>query len=201
MSDTSAITLPNARLLIALVVLSLAACASRSGSTTPTTTPATQGAGATPSAGAGSTAASTAPDPGVTTPVRGKPPVSLGAERKYLAERFAGTPVTIDLDLEGALVVEVPLKFAFDAGSDRPKPALKKVLDYVATSLRRVTTTRFATQSPADTKPDPALAERRAKAVSAYLVTRAVNVQRADASSAATEGGIRIRIVADKSAP
>lgn len=200
MSDTSLITL--GRLLIALVVLSLAACASRSGSTTPTTTtPSTQGAGAAPSAGAGSTAASTAPDPGVTTPVRGKPPVSLSAERKYLAERFAGTPVTIDLDLEGALVVEVPLKFAFDAGSDKPKPALKKVLDYVATSLRRVTTTRFATEAPADTKPDPVLAERRAKAVSAYLVTRAVNVQRADAASAATEGGVRIRIVADKSAP
>ncbi len=90
-------------------------------------------------------------------------------------------------------MVEVPLQFAFDAGNDKPKPALRKVLDHVATSLRRVTTTRFATQAPADpAKPDPALAERRAKAVSAYLVTRAVNAQRADTRKRRHRSGVRI---------
>lgn len=132
---------------------------------------------------------------------RGKALPSLAPERKYLAERFAGTPVTIDFDDTGALVVEVPLKFAFDAGRDQVQPALKKVLDYVATSLRRVTATTFSVQAPSDAKPDPALAERRAKAVSTYLVNRAVPVQRVAGTTAATGGGVRVTIVADKGQP
>ena len=134
---------------------------------------------------------------------RGKPLPSLAPERRYLAERFAGTPVTIDFDDTGALVVDVPLKFAFDSGRDQVKPALKKVLDYVATSLRRVTATTFTVQAPPDAnaKPDTALAERRAKAVSTYVVSRAVPVQRAAGASAATSGGVRVLIVADKPQP
>jgi outer membrane protein OmpA-like peptidoglycan-associated protein len=164
-----------------------------------------------PPAPAPANPASPAPPPAATaTPVeptmstgsaRGKPLPSLAPERKYLAERFAGTPVTIDFDDTGALVVDVPLKFAFDPGRDQVKPALKKVLDYVATSLRRVSATTFAVQAPADAKPDPALAERRAKAVSAYVVSRAVPVQRAGGASAGTGSGVRVLIVADKPQP
>ncbi len=95
----------------------------------------------------------------------------------------------------------MPLKFAFDPGRNEVKPALKKVLDYVATSLRRVPATTFAVQAPPDAKPDPALAERRAKAVSTYVVSRAVPVQRAVGTTAATGGGVRVLIVADKPQP
>ena len=127
---------------------------------------------------------------------RGKPLPALAPERKYLADRFAGTPVTVAFDDAGALVVEVPLKFAFKPGRSDLEPALKKVLDYVATSLRRVTTTTFTVQAPPDGKPDLPLADRRAKAVSAYIVSRAVPQQRAMAANGAVDGGVRVRIEA-----
>lgn len=187
-----------ALMTVAFAALSIGGCASRA-------------AAPPPPAPAPAKPTSPAPPPAATaTPVeptmsigsaQGKPLAALAPERKYLAERFAGTPVTIAFDDAGALVVEVPLRFAFDAGRDDAKPALKKVLDYVATSLRRVTATTFTVQAPADAKPDPALAERRAKAVSAYVVSRAVPVQRSAGASAASEGGVRVRIMADKPQP
>lgn len=121
----------------------------------------------------------------------------LAPERKYLADRFSGTPVVVDFDDEAALVIDVPLAYAFDAGKDQPKPALQKVLDYVSTSLRRVPSTRFNTYAPGDTRTVAGLADRRAKAVSNYVVSRGVNGLRVAGAQAAADGGsVRVRIVA-----
>jgi outer membrane protein OmpA-like peptidoglycan-associated protein len=184
-------------MLAALALGSIGGCASQAAAPAPPAPVPARPATPAPPPAAGTTTV----EPTMSIGGRSKPAAALAAERKYLAERFSGTPVTIDFDDTGSLLVEVPLKFAFDAGRDQVKPALKKVLDYVATSLRRVTATTFAVQAPPDAKPDPVLAERRAKAVSAYVVSRAVPVQRAAGATAATGSGVRVLIVADKPQP
>jgi outer membrane protein OmpA-like peptidoglycan-associated protein len=62
--------------------------------------------------------------------------VSLPDEQRRLAELFRGTPVVFEMTPEGALRVEVPLKFSFDKGRAVVKPPLAKVLDYVVPSAR-----------------------------------------------------------------
>jgi outer membrane protein OmpA-like peptidoglycan-associated protein len=184
------------------VVTALAGCASQRGSApwppppppgASTTAPGSASAPAAPAPGAGPMVG---PDKSTRTPA-----AMLAPERKYLTDRFAGTPVAIAFDDEGALVVDVPLAYAFDAGKDTPKPALLKVLDYVSTSLRRVQASRFTAAAPGDAKPAPGLADRRAKAVSQYIVTRGVNALRAAGTAAEETGGVRVRIVADRPAP
>ncbi len=178
----------------------LAGCASKQDPSWPPPPPPS----ATGGTSAGGTVAAPAPSGATTGPVAGPrtPAAILGPERKYLAERFAGTPVTIDFDPEGALIIDVPMAHAFDAGRDQPRPALLKVLDYVSTSLRRVTATRFMVTAAGDVKkPVVGLADRRAAAVGKYIVTRGVNSLRLAATSADDAVGVRVRIVADRPAP
>jgi outer membrane protein OmpA-like peptidoglycan-associated protein len=189
----------TAVLATASAAVLVAGCASRQESPWPPPAP-------PPAAG---TTVSPAPPPSAQTgtvvgPDRSPrtPAAILAPERKYLAERFAGTPVTIAFDPEGALVVDVPLVYAFDPGRDQPKPALLKVLDYVGTSLRRVQASRFTVSAPDDAKkPVVGLADRRAAAVGKYIVTRGVNALRAAGTSADDAFGVRVRIVADRPAP
>ena len=70
--------------------------------------------------------------PGAAAPA----PVTLPAEQKRLAELFRGTPVVVELTGEGALRVEVPLKYSFDKGKSAVRPPLAKVLDHLVPSAK-----------------------------------------------------------------
>lgn len=162
------------------VALALGACASQPG------TPARPPAPVTQAGPAATQPSERAPTP--TAGADGKPaPVSntLAAERRYLQDWFGGTPVTIDLDREGVLRVDVPLQNAFDIGQHRPKPALGKVLEHVATSLRRVPAARVAVTAPDDPgRSNAALVERRLTAVRDAIAARGVNAIRLNAGGA-----------------
>lgn len=122
---------------------------------------------------------------------------ALVAERRYLNEWFAGTPVVIEIDRDGALRVEVPLQFAFDARQTKPKPALQKVLDRVGTSLRRVPTARVHLLAPPDPSAptDGVLVDKRLKAVREEVVSRGVNAIRIGSTSPSSNGNVHIRMV------
>lgn len=180
-AHTTRAAFPMAPAMTLALALAVGGCASQSSSPTRPQAPVTQaGPAATPSAGGAPTSPALGAD--------GKPaPASstLAAERKYLQDWFGGTPVTIDLDRDGVLRVEVPLQNAFDAQQHKPKPALAKVLEHVATSLRRVPSARVAVSAPSDPgRADAALVERRQVAVREAIVARGVNAIRVGAVGA-----------------
>ncbi len=175
-----------------LVSTWLGGCASRGIERGPGPAPNT---GSTPS-NSGSTAATPSPP----SPAESKavpPPDALVPERKYLSDWFAGTPVLIDFERDGALRVEVPLQHAFDARQTKVKPALFKVLDRVATSLRRVPNARAVVTAPGDPNPpiDAALADTRVKSVREAIVSRGVNAIRVSGAAPSNTGMVQIRIV------
>lgn len=130
------------------------------------------------------------------------PAAALVPERKYLADWFSGTPVTIAFDRDGALRVEVPLEFAFTPGQSKMKPALGKVLDRVGTSLRRVRDARVHVAAPADlvtaqaAKTDATMADKRGAAIRDAIVSRGVNLIRIASVTQHPSAAVVIRIVA-----
>lgn len=168
---------------LGLLAALLTGCGTPGGTAPGTTSPGT----GFPSSGAGGSS------PSAEAP---SPADALEAERKYLVEWFAGTPVVIEIDRVGVLRVEVPLQFAFDARQSKPKPALMKVLDRVGTSLRRVPTSRVHLLAPPDaTAPtDGVLVEKRVKAVREEVVSRGVNAIRIAGTSPSTNGNVQIRL-------
>ena len=83
------------------------------------------------------------------TPSRAEAPAGpLAAEQRWLAELFAGTPVQVRAERDGAVRVAVPLQFAFAHGSAQIEPALQAVLDRVGQSLKRRPTARLAQWAP-----------------------------------------------------
>ena len=77
-------------------------------------------------------------------------PAPLAAEQHWLAQLFEGTPVTVGATDQGAVRVEVPLKYAFDPGRPAIKPPLNAVLDKVAASLARQKHARLQLAAPAE---------------------------------------------------
>jgi outer membrane protein OmpA-like peptidoglycan-associated protein len=126
----------------------------------------------------------------------GSRPVDAGlaAEERWLSQLFAGTPVRIALQRDGALGVEVPLDFSFDAGATRIKPPLAKVLDYVAQSGHRQRAVRVAVAAPPDARGTPALALRRAAALRAYLSGKGIAPQRLAEPQAADGERVVVRL-------
>jgi outer membrane protein OmpA-like peptidoglycan-associated protein len=88
-------------------------------------------------ASSGPPAGTAAPPRGSSAPPPAPPAAALAAEQKWLRSWFDGTPVRIDQQSDGSLLVEVPRDFCFDAGRSRVKPPLAAVLAKVAESLRR----------------------------------------------------------------
>jgi outer membrane protein OmpA-like peptidoglycan-associated protein len=137
--------------------------------------------------------------PGVPRPAAdaGTPPrpLSLESERHWLQSWFAGTPVQIALRSDGALAVEVPREFCFDAGRSAVKPALAAVLDKVAESLRRQRTARLTLlAAPGDPAPNAGLARQRAEQVRTHLRGRGVPESRLAASSNAVAAAVQLRL-------
>ncbi len=119
------------------------------------------------------------------------PPGPLAAEQRWLARLFEGTPVQVTGQANGhAVLVEVPLRFAFDADSSQPKPPLQAVLQRLGLSLKRHPTARLVVTAPA-----PAAAERQ-HAMRAELAALGLPLHRlsAAASSAAAVPDNTIRL-------
>jgi hypothetical protein len=191
-------------LVIGAVVLS--ACASRQGDGAPVRSAGVGAPGATKASAASSATPDSAPTAsGPSSSSDGRPATPAAAlvpERKYLADWFSGTPVTIAFDRDGSLRVEVPLEFAFAPGQSKPKPALGKVLDRVGTSLRRVRDARALVAAPADVvsnpslKPDATLADKRGVAIRDAIVSRGVNLIRVGPLTTHPQPAVVIRLVA-----
>ena len=60
---------------------------------------------------------------------RAAAPAALGVERQWLQSWFKDTPVRIAQRNDGAVTVDVPVEYCFDAGRSTLKPALAAVLD------------------------------------------------------------------------
>jgi len=117
-------------------------------------------------------------DPRPAPPSPALPPSPLAGEQRFLDGWFSGTPVVIAMQANGALGVDVPLLYSFYAGASEPKPALLKVLDYVAESLRRQGQTRITIAAPTDGGTNTSLAQARAQRVRELLVARNVAATR-----------------------
>lgn len=148
----------------------------------------------TPPGPAGS-AASRAPQ--TAADQRAAAPAALGVERQWLQSWFKDTPVRIAQRSDGAVTVDVPVAFCFDAGRSSVKPALAAVLDKVAESMRRVPTMRLpllaAPESATGTAP---LAMQRALQMQKHLLNRGVAATRLGPPSASTEAAVQLRLEA-----
>lgn len=119
----------------------------------------------------------------------------LAIERQWLQQWFEGTPVRIAQGADGALTVEVPREFCFDAGRSAVKPALAAVLDKVAESLRRVSQARLVlVAAPQDGDAASPLAQQRAAAMRRHLMTRGVLASRIAAATASDTTSVQLRM-------
>jgi outer membrane protein OmpA-like peptidoglycan-associated protein len=174
------------RLLCFVLTLLLAACASSPPSS--------------PSAASRPGAPSTAPGTASTAPLTpGEQRTALAAEltveQQWLDSFFRGTPVQIRQRDDGALWVDVPREFCFDAGRSNVKPPLAAVLDKVAESLRRRPGAMVTLLTAPDDKPGSTpLALQRATQVQKHLRDRGVPPTRLGEPKAAAGDAVQLRI-------
>lgn len=112
---------------------------------------------------------------------RPAPPPALSpvqSEQRWLDDLFRGTPVSIAMADANTLAVDVPLVHSFAAGSSNVRPPLAKVLDYVATSLKRQPSLRISIAAPSDPNASVALAASRSQQVREHLIGRGVAASR-----------------------
>jgi outer membrane protein OmpA-like peptidoglycan-associated protein len=120
-------------------------------------------------------------------------PSPLASEQKWLHDWFAGTPVEIGAQDDGAVRVAVPLKHSFDTGQTKVKPALGAVLDKVSTSLQRQPGAKVEVAAPADADGSPSAAERGAS-LRDYLVSKGVKANRISRHGTPT-AGVELRLL------
>lgn len=142
-----------------------------------------------------STSVPTPPGAAVTKPV--SPPASvpavpvpapspLLAESRWLRELFGGTPVAVDDQPDGAVIVTVPMTYAFDTtGAAAPKAPLKAVLDKVSQSLLRQPNARVQIGAPEPGATARASAMRNQLLNRGIVTTRTALVTTDDANSVA----------------
>jgi outer membrane protein OmpA-like peptidoglycan-associated protein len=122
---------------------------------------------------------------------------TLAVERRWLQSWFEGTPVHIGQRNDGAVSVEVPREFCFDAGRSVVKAPLAAVLDKVAESLRRNGWSRLALlAAPADDGSTSPLAVQRAAQVRKHLISRGVPGARLGNPTATTAAAVQLRMEA-----
>jgi len=122
---------------------------------------------------------------------------ALVTERQWLEAWFKGTPVRIAQRADGAIDIEVPREFCFDAGGDVIKPALAAVLDKLAESLRRAQFARVPLiAAPADPAAAPALALQRAAQVRDALASRGIAQARLGNPAVAVAPTLHLHVVA-----
>ena len=138
------------------------------------------------------------PPPGPPTPEQRTGAVeALVVEWQWLESWFRGTPVRIAQRPDGAIDIDVPREFCFDAGSSVVKPALAAVLDKLAESLRRVPLARVPLiAAPADAVTAPSLALQRAQQVRDGLRSRGVAEARLGSPAVAAAATVHLRVTA-----
>ena len=120
---------------------------------------------------------------------------ALAVERQWLASWFRGTPVLVAQLGDGAVTVEVPREFCFDAGRSRVKPALAAVLNKVAESLVRLPQAHVVLiAAPEDAAGSAQLGLQRAAQVHDYLRSRGVPAVRLGKPSAAANATVQLRL-------
>ncbi len=135
-----------------------------------------------------------AQEPGAPTPQAAS---ALRTEQRWLQSWFEGTPVRIGMTGDGVLAVDVPREFCFDAGRSQVKPALAAVLDKVAESLRRNTSSKLTLlAAPGDAGPSAPLAAARSAAVHKHLRNRGVPQARLAEPGTTTTAAVQLRIEA-----
>ena len=138
--------------------------------------------------------------PAATSPTadeRAAAPAALAVERQWLQSWFKDTPVRIAQRSDGAVTVDVPLEFCFDAGRSTVKPALAAVLDKVAESMRRVPAMRLPLLAAPDGAPGTApLAMQRAAQVHKHLLNRGVKAARLGPLSTSPVAAVQLRLEA-----
>jgi outer membrane protein OmpA-like peptidoglycan-associated protein len=129
------------------------------------------------------------------------PAEALATEQRWLRSWFDGTPVRIEQQGDGSLLVEVPRAFCFDAGRSRVKPPLAAVLGKVAESLRRRPKAQLALVSAPDESPGGrSLATERAVQVRRTLSERGVPLAQLGRETAVGGESLQLRIVVPSAA-
>lgn len=122
---------------------------------------------------------------------------ALAAERRWLQSWFDGTPVLIGQRNDGAVSIDVPREFCFDAGRSTVKAPLAAVLDKVAESLRRNGWARLPlVAAPADAAASSPLALERAAQLRKHLISRGVPAVRLGSPTATKAVAVQLRIEA-----
>jgi len=120
---------------------------------------------------------------------------AVAAERAWLQSWFKGTPVLIAQRADGAITIDVPREFCFDAGSSNVKPALAAVLNKLAESLKRVPLARVPLlAAPDDGSANTVLALQRAEQVHQHLLNQGVPAARLGKPSASSSAAVRLRM-------
>lgn len=120
----------------------------------------------------------------------------LERTQRWLAESSKGTSVVAVLDDDGVLWLEVPLADAFDAGQTTIKPVLELALQRLAASQQRIPGSRMRLAAPTDPGAGPALADRRAVQIRAYLAGRGVPTQAMRTVPARQPGQVELQLEA-----
>lgn len=123
------------------------------------------------------------------------PAPTVSDEQWRLSRELAGTPVDVDLDADGRLLVAVPLRYCFDKGRSAVKPPLAAVLEKLAGGLRQQKTT-LRVRAPGDARGSRFLATDRAASVRDYLVALGVSATRF--TSVAPAEGDAVEIFVDE---
>jgi hypothetical protein len=119
----------------------------------------------------------------------------LVTEQRWLDDWFRGTPVVIALQEPATLAVDVPAAHTFEPRSTAPKPALVAVLDRVAESLRRQSTTRVSITATSDVGGPSTQAQARTQRVRDHLVSRQIAATRVSMVPGSAAGtGVQLRI-------
>ncbi len=119
---------------------------------------------------------------------------TLRSEQQRLAEFFRGTPVVFEMQSDGSMRVEVPLKFSFDRGRSAVKPPLAAVLDRLAWSQRETATRLRVTAAHDRGRKNHSLVYDRARSARDYLVSRGIASTRLRAGRAPQGDGIEVII-------
>ena len=132
---------------------------------------------------------------------RAAAPAALDVERQWLQSWFKDTPVRIAQRSDGAVTVDVPLEFCFDAGRSRVKPALAAVLDKVAESMRRVPAMRLPLLAAPDGAAGNATASaqltaQRGQQMHRHLVNRGVAAARLGTPGSSSIAAVQLRLEA-----
>jgi hypothetical protein len=123
-------------------------------------------------------------------PRNGRAPASpLATEQRFLEAWFGGTPVVIASQPPATLQVEVPLAYSFDIGKADVKPALDKVLERLALSLRRQEGSRLLVVTPGDARGAADLAQLRGQSVRDNLARKGIAATLVDLIDSPQPGG------------